>query len=353
MKVMHISQDVPLASYTSLKAGGKAARLVTLEEGESLKDAIDHVLGDGQVWVLGYGTNCLVSDKGLPGTVILNQTGRLEYIAPDRYRADSGVNWDNLVQAAIAKGLWGMEFMSGIPGGVGAAICGDIAAYGHKVADIFVEASLLDTRDNSITTWHKQDMGFDYRSSALQRPENSHLVVLDATFQLSQQPTGELEYRSALKTAEDMGIKPDTLTNRRAIIMETRQRAGSLLQDTAKGPWTAGSFFKNPVVNTGQVDAIIAHEEAGLTREQVLRQNLIHTGGQARVSAAHVLLSAGFHRGQIWGNVRLHADHILKIENLGEATAQEIYDVVQNILQTVKEKLGITLEPEVRFLGEF
>lgn len=350
MKLVH---DAPLASYTSLKVGGTAASLISLEPDDHLEKAVHDARKDGQVWVLGYGTNCLISDKGLDGTVILNRTGRLEKTGPNRFKAESGLNWDAMVQEVIKNKLWGVEFASGIPGGVGAAVSGNIAAYGHKVADIFVEATIYDPATGKVATWDNTALGFGYRSSALQKPENRQLIVLDATFEFADAPKGELEYESALKTARDIGINPNTLQNRRKIIMETRKRAGSLLRDNTVGPWTAGSFFKNPMVGEEQVQAIIGHEEAGITREQVLRQNLIHTGGQARVSAAHVLLAAGFHRGQTWGQVRLHPDHILKLENLGNATAQEMYDAVQNILATVKDKLGITLEPEVRFLGDF
>jgi UDP-N-acetylmuramate dehydrogenase len=107
------------------------------------------------------------------------------------------------------------------------------------------------------------------------------------------------------------------------------------------------------LVDESQVQKILEHEEFKVSREQLLRQNVIHGGDKTRVSAAHVLLAAGFERGQTWGEVRLHPNHILKIENTGNATAQEIYDVVQIILGTVEQKLGIKLEPEVRFLGEF
>jgi UDP-N-acetylmuramate dehydrogenase len=289
----------------------------------------------------------------LPGTVILNQTGTLEQVGSNRFRAESGLNWDDLVHAAIANNLWGLEFASGIPGGVGAAISGNIAAYGHKVADVLVEATVLDPQDSSIAVWPNDAFGFDYRSSNLQLPRNQHLVVLDATFELATEPTGELEYHSALKTAKELGLKPDSLEHRRKIIIETRRHAGSLLRDAETGPWTAGSFFKNPLVGEDQIHAILSHEESSITEEQLLRQNQLHSGNKARVSAAHVLLAAGFHRGQTWGNVRLHPDHILKLENLGQASAREMYDVVQTILGTVKEKLGIELEPEVRFLGDF
>lgn len=348
---MKILNDQNLADYTSLKAGGRAESLVALEPGDSLRDVINQV--SGPIWMLGYGTNCLISDQGLPGTVILNRSGRLEKQGPTRFKADSGLNWDDLVQEVIDSNLWGVEFASGIPGGVGAAIVGNIAAYGHRVADVFVEASIFNPSDGSVITWYKDDFGFDYRTSILQRADNQHLVILDATFEFSREPTKDLEYASAIKTGQELNIQPDTLENRRKIIMETRRRAGSLLQDNSVGPWTAGSFFKNPLVDEKQVEAIIAHEEAGITPQQLLRQNQLHSGDKARVSAAHVLLAAGFHRGQTWGNVRLHPDHILKVENLGNATAKEMYDVVQHILQTVKAKLDIDLEPEVRFLGDF
>lgn len=350
---MKQSRDVNLSAYTSLKVGGPAKRLVELEADDDLQQAIEQFKAEGEVWVLGYGTNCLVSDKGLPGTVIINKSGSIQELGPLRFKVDSGVNWDDFIQLLIQKDAWGLEFTSGIPGGVGAAISGNIAAYGHKVSDSFVEATLLNTQDNSVVVKDRAFFEFDYRTSSLQRPENQHLVVLDATFELKDRATGELDYASALAVAKDTSIAPDSLENRRKIIMETRRRAGSLLQDTSEGPWTAGSFFKNPVVTEKKAQVIIDHEETNIRREQLYRQNQIHGENSMRVSAAHVLLAAGFKRGQKWGNVGLHPNHILKIENLGNATAGEMYEVVQTILKTVEEKLGIELEPEVRFLGDF
>lgn len=343
--------NIALASLTSLHTGGKVKNLIELEPGDNLAEIITGA--SEPLWILGYGTNTLVSDKGLPGTVILNRSGQIELLGGSKVRADSGANWDELVQTAIENNLWGMEFTSGIPGGIGAAIAGNIAAYGHKVEDSFVEATILNTKDGSVKTWPKDKLAFGYRTSALQKPGNQHLVILDAVFSLSPSSRGELQYESALKVAGELGLEPDSLANRRKIILETRKYAGSLLQDTSVGPWTAGSFFKNPMVGESDVQKIIDHEETNITREMLLRQNIIHGGNKARVSAAHVLLAAGFHRGQTWGQVRLHPNHILKIENLGGASSSDIYRVVQEIITTVKQKLDIVLEPEVRFLGEF
>jgi UDP-N-acetylmuramate dehydrogenase len=347
---MKLQYNVPLAQYTSLRAGGLAEALAVLDTDDELIEVVERL--ESPVWVLGYGTNVLISDEGLPGTVILNQIGEVR-VEDDRIIADAGAVWDDLVQAAIANGLWGLEFTSGIPGGVGAAIAGSIAAYGHRVSDRLAEAQVLNTKSGIVETWRSEKFNFGYRRSDLQLPMNSHYVVIRATFQLSKQPTGDLEYESALRAATDLGLNPDTLENRRQIIMEARRRAGSLLLDTDSGPWTAGSFFKNPLVNESQIQTLLSHEEFSVGRDQLVRQNVIHGGSQSRVSAAHVLLAAGFERGQSWGDVRLHPQHILKIENIGGATAAEIYDVVQTIIQTVKQKLNIDLEPEVRFLGEF
>jgi UDP-N-acetylmuramate dehydrogenase len=348
---MKLQQSVALAAYSSLSVGGPAETLIELEATDNLRETLSQYTQP--MWVLGAGTNCLISDKGLPGVVIINHAGSITRKDDTHLRADSGVTWDDLVQKAISFGLYGLEFSSGIPGSVGAAVVGNIAAYGHSVAKCLTEATLLDTADGSIVTWQNQDFAFDYRTSALQKVSNRNLVVLDATFEFSPEPTGNLEYDSALKVAAELNISPDSLENRREIIIETRRRAGSLLDAKHAGLKTAGSFFKNPLVNPEQVQALITHEETGVSRQQLLHQNKIHGGSSVRVSASHVLLAAGFERGQTWGNVRLHPDHILKVENTGGATAQEIYDVVQLILKTVKQKLNIVLEPEVRFLGEF
>jgi len=350
---MKYFKDQPLSKFTSLKIGGFAQQLIILEDGDSLIDVLQQAEKNQPIWILGYGTNVLISDKGLSGTVILNHGGIIDQLDTRRFKVDSGVIWDEFVKTVIDKKLWGIELTSGIPGGVGAAVAGNIAAYGQKVSDTFIEATLYSLTNNTTEIWQKDSFDFNYRSSSMQNTKDQNYVILDATFEFSDNPTCTLDYASALKVSTELQIEPNTLENRRRIIMETRNRAGSLLANTSEGPWTVGSFFKNPVVSPAQAQAIVEFEEKDTTVSQIRLQNIIHGGSSSRVSAAHVLLSAGFKRGQSWGNVRLHPDHILKIENTGNATAKEIYDVARLIITTVKEKLDINLEPEVRFLGEF
>ena len=337
-----------LAPYTSLRVGGPANELIVIEKEDNLEEQIKKITNK-KLCVLGGGTNSLISDEGLAGIVILNQSGSIR-LTDTIVAVDSGVNWDELVQFSIENNLYGFELMSGIPGSTGGAVIGNIAAYGQKIADTFISAQILDLTTQQVTTFDTDAMQFSYRNSRLSG--NQELVVLSAKFNLSRLPTMQLEYQSALSVAKDLRLVPHSLANRRSIIMETRKRAGSLQSIDSKHA-TAGSFFKNPLVNQEQVDSILVYEETGVSKAQLLRQNQLHSGDSIRVSAAHVLLAAGFKRGQTWGSVRLHPDHILKLENTGNAKAQEIHDVVHFITGTVKSKLSIDLEPEVKFLGTF
>ncbi len=350
-------EQFPLSELTSFGTGGQADIFLEIEHTEELHG----VLKDYKkpLWLVGSGANTLISDAGLPGTTICLRTSTIDVrTEKDQhlYVVDSGVNWDTLVRTAIHNGHWGLELTSGIPGSVGAAVVGNIAAYGQKVSDTLKWVEVIDTTANPDITecLMGDELGLKYRYSDFQNAKLEKYVIVRAAFALQDSPTTSLAYSSALKAAKDLGITPDTLTDRRTIIMEARKRAGSLL-DTSNPHHvkTAGSFFRNPEVTKEQAQAIIAFEEHDVSAKEVLLQNLLHGGDSFRVSAAHVLLAAGFKRGQNWGPVRLHPEHVLKIENTGDATSQQIYDVAKEIIETVHTKLGVTLEPEVRFLGNF
>lgn len=336
-----------LAPYTSLRVGGIVEELRITTSYDEIVEALKGVKEES--WLLGYGCNVLISDNGLPGTTIVCRGGSIE-IRDSEIVADAGVWWDDVVLAAINNNLWGIELMSEIPSSVGGAVFGNIAAYGQQTSDTLSWIDVYDMRTGSITLHKKDDFDFQYRWSSFQNdPEK---VILRIGLNLSTTPLHELKYDSALMVAEELGLDPTKLEDRRAIIMETRRRAGSLYHpndETAEH--TAGSFFKNPMVSTEQAKELAAFDETGKTLERVENQSRIHGGDSHRASAAHVLLAAGFQRGQTWQHVRLHPKHVLKLETLDGATANEVYAVVQEILSTVKDKLGIELEPEVKFLG--
>jgi UDP-N-acetylmuramate dehydrogenase len=343
----------PLAPYTSLAAGGPAEKLCVCSSQDGLHTALSQAARQ-QLWLLGYGANVLISDAGLPGVTVLVRTSSISRDG-DTLIADAGVWWDDLVQFALHENLWGLELMSAIPGGVGAAVVGNIAAYGQAVADTFLWAEVFDRTSGKTRRLQSSDLSFSYRFSAFQSETFSNLVILRVAFALRREPTKNLEYQAALEVAHTKLYDLTTLSGRRQTILETREAAGSLWDYRHPEAYlhTAGSFFRNPMVSEEKAEELMSYDETGKSAEALKLMNKLHGGTSKRISAAHVLLAAGFQRGQSWGPVRLHPDHILKIENTGGATAQQIYDVAQEIINTVKEKLGVELIPEVRFLGTF
>ena len=347
---MQITTDLPLAQFTSFRCGGNAERAIILDD----IDQFDSLLKREERfdWVMGYGSNALVSDNGLDGTTLMLRGGNISE-RDGLVIAEAGVWWDDLVQHAIGQNLWGIECMSAIPGGVGAAVVGNIAAYGQAVADTLQWIDVFDVQTRETKTLHAEDLGFEYRASTLLQ-SNRSLIVLRAAFALKTSPAKPLEYQTALTVAQENGYDTDTLDGRRSAVIGAREKAGSLWdyrdEDASK---TAGSFFRNPLVDTATAERIMGYDESGKSLELLRKMNSIHSGDMSRVSAAHVLLAAGFVRGQTWGDVRLHPQHVLKLENVGSAKAQDIFNVSTEIVTTVQEKLGVTLEPEVRFLGEF
>ncbi len=339
----------PLAPYTSLRVGGPAEKLVIVETYDDMVGALQ--TAETRPWLLGFGCNVLVSDAGLPGTTLMWRGGQVT-VDGNEVIADAGMWWDDVVQTAIEHGLWGLELLSQIPSSTGGAVFGNIAAYGGQVSDTLIWVEIYDTKTGKIQRHDADDFEFKYRHSSLQsEPER---VIVRVGFDLKTTPVHDLRYESALTIAGEKGLDPNDLKQRREIVAETRRHVGSLYDPNDPNPErTAGSFFKNPMVDFEQAKELAQFDESGKTLERILEQSKIHGGSTQRASAAHVLLAAGFKRGQRWENVMLHPSHVLKVATLPGATAQEVYAVVREIQETVQTKLGIELEPEVRFLGDF
>ena len=351
-KIMSITQNVPLAPYTSFNVGGPAEHFALVTNTEELLSVIQP--GDlSPIWLLGYGSNTLISDQGLPGLTIVMRGGRVDR-KDNLIIADAGVWWDTIVQTAQKEHLWGIELMSEVPGSFGAAIFINITAYGQSLGPLLEWVEVWDPAQQQVRTLTQQDFQWDYKTSIFQREENRQLIILRGALRLSKTITDQLQYQKALDVASELDLNPNDLQSRREIIIEARKRAGSLWSpETRDAAKTVGSFFRNPLVSEEQAEYVMHFDESGKTRDEILRMNTVHGGNRKRVSAAHVMLAAGFTRGQTWNHVKLNDQNLLKIEALEGATAQELYDVAKEIQATCQEKLNIQLKPEARILGTF
>lgn len=348
---MNSQKNVPLANYTSFGIGGQADTLIEVSNYQELVDCLKNDL-QKPLNILGFGSNTLISDKGLRGTTLRIVGGNIAF-EDNKVIVDAGVWWDDLVRACIEKKLWGVELMSAVPGGVGGALYINITAYGQSVGPLVDWVEVWDTETKQVKKYLRNDLSWSYKDSIFQKKPGSQ-IILRACLNLSHKPTNELVYQKAIDVADELGLGTEDLENRRRIIIETRKRAGSLWNPQDLQPiHTAGSFFRNPIVSEDVAEKIISYDETGKTADQIKLMNKVHGGSSTRISAAHVMLAAGFKRGQSWNKVKLNDQNLLKVEAMQGATSQEVYDVAMQIKRTCLQKTNIALQPEVQIVGEF
>lgn len=347
--------NVAMAPFTTFGVGGNAECFVEAQNTDQLLDILhSDIAQSSPITVLSYGSNTLVSDAGIPGLTVCARGGNLS-VDGDSITVDAGVWWDDVVMLAIEHGLWGAELMSQIPGSIGAATYINITAYGQSIGPLIEWVEYWDPKTKMATKLLRENLKWDYKQSVFQTDEFAGAIVLRVCLKLSPNKTDELSYQKAIDVAQELGSDTETLQGRRLTIIEARRRAGSIWNPhDPSSARTAGSFFRNPVVDAAQAESIILHDESGKSAEQIKQMNLVHGGDSRRVSAAHVMLAAGFKRGQLFGStVKLNDQNLLKVEALPGATATDIYNAAQEIITTCNQKLGIKLQPEAEFIGKF
>ncbi|MBC6938496.1 MAG: UDP-N-acetylmuramate dehydrogenase [Anaerolineae bacterium] len=179
-----LQENVTLAPYTSARIGGPADALITVKSADELADAITQLWAmDAPYFILGGGSNVLVSDRGVRGVVVLNRAKAVRFETGERpkVRAESGVVFSNLANRCASQGLSGLEWASAIPGTLGGAVYGNAGAFGGDVAGSLIETELLTGRGRE--TWTADKMEYGYRSSVLKRGA-ARAVILSAAFGL-------------------------------------------------------------------------------------------------------------------------------------------------------------------------
>jgi len=303
-----LQTDAPLAHYTAARLGGPADGLI---EAHSVPDLVDVVKSCWEVdypcYVLGGGSNLLVSDRGVRGLVVINRARQArfdEQRVPPQVWAESGANFGLLARQAAGRGLSGLEWASGIPGTVGGAVVGNAGAHGADMAGNLHLAEILhrvrigQNVEARIEEWPVHRLEYAYRSSCLKQnlgacpEERREAIVLSATLNLQS------------STPEAVQSKMDDLM----LVRHQTQPPGASM----------GSMFKNPPGDAAGrlIDA------AGLKGLRI---------GGAQISP-------------------LHANFFI---NLGEAASQDVYLLIQQARQRVAQRFGIELELEVELIGEW
>lgn len=286
-----IRQNEPMKNHTTFRVGGPADIFLT-PSAEELP-AVLSVCREEQVpvTVIGNGSNLLVGDQGIRGVVICIGSGmRGIRVDGEKIFLEAGVTLAAAAQQAAKAGLTGLEFASGIPGTFGGAVVMNAGAYGGEMKDVIVSVRVI-SEDGEILTLSKEELDLSYRHSVI--PERGYLVI-----------DGEL-----LLTREK---DPDQITERMEELKKKRIEKQPLEYPSA------GSTFKRP----------------------------------EGYFAGKLIMDAGL-RGFSVGGAAVSEKHCGFVINKGNATAADICALMDEVTRIVKEKYAVTLEPEVKKVGEF
>jgi len=350
---MLLEENISLAPLTTFHIGGPARLFVQAKSPADVNQAVAHARKHNlSLFLLGGGSNLLISDSGWPGLVLkiaitgierrpsLNNEGRI------LFDVGAGESWDHFVAQAVSAGCAGIECLSGIPGSVGGTPVQNVGAYGQEVSETIESVEVFDRKDNQFRELCREACGFSYRSSIFNTTERSRFVIMRVTYALTPGGKPHLEYADLKRHFAGRETAAD-LAQTRDAVRSIRARKGMLIVEGDPDCQSAGSFFKNPVLSEQQ------HQDLQ-KRAEVKKLTLPSYPGhdkKRKVSAAWLVEHSGFARGYNHGQAGISSKHALAIVNRGGATAAEIVALKNEIQHKVEEIWGVRLEPEPVLVG--
>ena len=284
-----IQKNIPLKNYTTFKIGGRAKYFFQAKSKEELIKAIKFAQSAKlSFFILGGGSNVLVSDEGYDGLVI-NFQFSISNFQKDKITAGAGTKLEELVKASARTGLAGLEWAAGIPGTVGGAIHNNVAAFDNSVADVVKSVEVFDVSEPKIKNIEAKNCQFSYKQTIFK--ENKNLIILSCILQLKPGKVKEIEQK----------IKH---------FLDYREKNHPL-----KFP-SAGCIFKNP----------------------------------SGISAGELIEKCGL-KGRKSGGAMISEKHANFIVNLDGAQAKDVLSLINLIKKEVKKKFDVELKEEIQFLG--
>lgn len=345
-----IQENIELKTLTTLIIGGAARFFVSAETEEDVVEAVkfadEH---DLRIFVLGGGSNVLISDKGFDGLVLQlnirgieteNESGEDVIVS-----AKAGEDWDEFVKFCVEKNLAGIECLSGIPGFVGGTPIQNVGAYGQEVSETIASVKVFDRKSKEILTLNNEECKFTYRSSIFNTTEKNRFIVLEVKYKLKKNGEPKIVYKDLIKFFD--GKNPDLKETREAVCRIRAEKA-MLVRQGGLDARSAGSFFRNPVVSKSRFEKVSETAKTlNLGDVPVFKAD----DENVKIPAAWLIEKSGFHKGFQKGNAGLSTKHTLALTNRGDAKASEVVALKNEIQRKVLEVFGIELMTEPIFVG--
>jgi UDP-N-acetylmuramate dehydrogenase len=340
-----------LAPLTTFRIGGPARWFAEAASEEDVADASRWAHGRGwPLFVLGSGSNLLVSDGGFNGMVlrvslkgIQTKNGASQTV----YHVAAGEDWDHFVQRSVEDNCAGLECLAGIPGTVGGTPVQNVGAYGQEVAASIERVRAFDLTDHEFVELTAAECGFGYRRSRFNTSDRERYIVTRVDFKLTQGGTPTLRYAD-LQRAFPAG-SDTSLVDVAAAVRRIRHSKGMLLVEGDSDCRSAGSFFKNPVLTREKANRVAI--ACGKMPPQFPAGSDPENADQVKIPAAWLIEQAGFDKGYVRGAAGVSSRHTLALINRGGATAAEILALAEEIASAVEVRFGIHLEMEPVLVG--
>jgi UDP-N-acetylmuramate dehydrogenase len=344
---MEVNQNVPLAALTTLGVGGNARFFVRADSIHDVEAAVAFSREKGlALFVLGGGSNVVISDRGWDGLVLQIGIPGIDQQATGQFDVGAGVNWDTFVAHAVFRNYSGIECLSGIPGSVGGTPVQNVGAYGQDVSQTITSLLAFDLAANRTREFSAAECGFSYRTSIFNTSQRGRYVILRVSYALEPEGKPQLQYADLQKYFAGRNTLP-SLADTRTAVLRIRASKGMLITPGDPDSRSAGSFFKNPVLTAA------AHNE--LLRRAAERQLTVPSypalAQQHKVSAAWLVENSGFKKGYSRGHAGISTKHALALVNRDDATAAQILALKEEIQERVAQVWGVHLEREPVFVG--
>ena len=340
---VRISENVDLSGYNTLGVKATARQFLEVEVEDHLKSLYKSgFFSENTPFILGGGSNILLLNNldqpvlrvSIPGIEVTGETEEMVTV-----KAGAGVNWHTFVEWCVDHNYGGVENLALIPGTVGAAPIQNIGAYGTELDQVFESLTAFFIESGEFKTFNGEECRFGYRDSIFKQELKGKVVVTSVSLKLTKGDHRlNTNYRSLAEYLQEAGIsKPGIRDIFEAVITI---RKSKLPDPSLIG--NAGSFFKNPVVNI-EVHDRLKNSYSEMPSYKVDEQ-------QMKIPAGWLIEKAGW-KGKRVGNVGTYENQALVIVNFGGADGEEIYNHALTIKESVSEKFGIDLVPEVNIFG--
>lgn len=333
-----IEKNFPLKKYNTFAIDIAAQYFSTFNTVDQLSLLLE--FKNNSTLILGGGSNILFT-KNIEGLVLKNEIRGIDQIREDEnyvfVKAGAGENWHQLVLYCINNNLAGMENLSLIPGNVGASPMQNIGAYGVELKDVFYQLEAFHLYEKKIVQFEIEDCQFGYRESVFKTKFKNQFAILNVTYRLNKKPHFNTSYGAIEQELQTMGIKELSIQAiSRAVI---NIRSSKLPNPVEIG--NAGSFFKNPEIDIEQF-VKLKNNFSGIVGYD------LHNG-KIKLAAGWLIEQCGW-KGYRKGDAGCHVKQSLVLVNYGNAGGDDILELSQQIIDSVKEKFEVLLQREVNIL---